>query len=255
MNKYLLVLTACVDPSAGTYKLAIADPKERLAEYRQSLRWWICNGDPRLSRILFIENSGWPLGPDFQQERSMATAHDRHLEFVSLNCNSYPANGHYGYAEVKMIDFGLKASRLRQCTDHIVKVTGRLQFPKLGKLLDRCQDDFDVVADGRGWRDLFHKHDKPYLSTQLILFSHRFYAAYLQESWKEMGTGHMEGLFYDKVLPFANQKKPRVSMRFPVNVEPVGIAAHSGKSYTTTRRLLANAVRGVSRKVCPNLWL
>src|ERR1700742_2725579 len=41
MNRYLVVMTACVDPSKGEYRLNRADPTVRLEDYRTALRFWL----------------------------------------------------------------------------------------------------------------------------------------------------------------------------------------------------------------------
>ena len=49
-NEYLLVMTACIDPSAGHYRIDRADPAIRLLDYQQALRFWLSYPDPRTRR-------------------------------------------------------------------------------------------------------------------------------------------------------------------------------------------------------------
>src|SRR5579863_580894 len=60
MDRYLLVMTACVDPRQGEYRLNRADPTVRLEDYKTALRFWLQFPDTRIRNILFIENSKYP---------------------------------------------------------------------------------------------------------------------------------------------------------------------------------------------------
>lgn len=126
-NEYLLVMTACIDPGAGHYRIDRADPDLRLSDYQHALRFWLAYPDPRTRRILFIENSGYPL----DSLEAIAAAENplhKEAEFISLHCNWYPETSHYGYAEMRMLDLGLQQSQLRRDTTHMIKVTGRPPF-------------------------------------------------------------------------------------------------------------------------------
>src|SRR5437868_3234261 len=118
-NEYLLVVTACIDPSAGHYHIDRADPAVRLLAYQHSLRFWLSYPDERVRRILFIENSGSPL--DSLKTIAASENHlGKQIEFISLHCNWYPRTSHYGYAEMHMLDLGLQQSRLRHETTHMI---------------------------------------------------------------------------------------------------------------------------------------
>ena len=255
-NVYLLVMTACVDPSAGHVEIHRADPLIRLADYERSLRFWLRDPDPRLSRILFIENSGYSL----DSLRAIA-AHEnplhKQVEFISLDCNWYPENSHYGYAEMRMLDLGLHRSRLRDETTHMIKVTGRLTFPTLGRLLNHVPEGFDFVADARAWRTPWKKHRVPFVGTQLILFSHAFYAAHLQDKYDEMaGSRHwMESFFYLKLSALPQSAELVRLLRFPRSADPVGQPAHRGRSYGHPTQRVINVFRAGMRRLAPGWWL
>jgi len=254
-DRYLLVMTACVYPSPGESRLNPADPQVRLDDYKQALRFWLRFADPRIRNILFIENSAHPLD---QLEAIAATENPlgKNIEFVSLDCNWYPPGGHYGYAELRMLDLGLRQSRLRARTTHMIKVSGRFQFPTLAKLLDRLPTQFDAAADARAWSAFGRRLDRPYVTTQIILFAHDFYQENLQECYREMQSGiesHMETIYYRKLMGLAADH--RIVLRFPCNASPVGFPAHRDRSYTHPAQILANGVRGVVRRVLPNWWI
>lgn len=255
MNQYLLVMTACIDPSAGQYPLTRADPNVRLEDYKAALRYWLAFPDARIQKLLFIENSGYQLDT-LKTIAAEENPRNKEVEFVSLNCNWYPPGGHYGYAELRMLDLGLRESRLRASTTHMVKISGRFKFPTLEKLLDRLPDGFDAAADTRVWQTLRRRHKYPNVTTQIILFKHEFYEKHLQECYRDLESGidtHMEWIYYHKLAELAPTHK--VIFRFPCNVTPVGFPAHRAKSYSHPSQLAINAIRGVARHLLPNWWI
>jgi hypothetical protein len=255
-NEYLLVMTACIDPSAGHYRIDRADPTIRLLDYQRALRFWLSYPDQRTRCILFIENSGYPLD-SLKAIAQSENPRGKQTEFISLNCNWYPETSHYGYAEMRMLDLGLEQSRLRRETTHMIKVTGRLTFPALSNLLDHVPDNFDFVADARAWRTPWKKHKVPFVGTQLILFSHDFYARHLQTQYDRMAesTHWMESFFYGELsqLP-PDPGHPRL-LRFPRSVDPVGQPAHRSRSYSHPVQRITNAFRAGMRRLAPGWWL
>jgi hypothetical protein len=255
-NVYLLVMTACIDPSAGHYHIDRADPAIRLLDYQNALRFWLSYPDPRVRQILFIENSGYSLDSLI----AIAESENRlgkNMEFISLNCNWYPENSHYGYAEMRMLDLGLQQSRLRRETTHMIKVTGRLTFPALSHLLDHTPADFDFVADARIWRTPWRKHSVPFVGTQLILFSHDFYASHLQTRYDEMAKSRhwMESFFYRELSQLPPSAEHARLLRFPRSVDPVGQPAHRSRSYSHPAQRITNAFRSAMRRIAPGWWL
>ena len=258
-NTYLLVMTACVDPSAGHYRIDRADPLVRLKDYEAALRYWLTYRDARLQRILFIENSGYPL----DSLRSIAVQENplgKQLEFVSLDCNWYAQDSHYGYAEMTMLDLGLRQSRLRAETTHMIKVTGRLIFPGLRRLLNHVPVGFDFVVDARAWRTPWKKHAVPFISTQLILFSHDFYARHLQSRYADsppVGRQRWmaESFLYKELTSLPGSNAHARLLRFPCSADPVGQPAHRGRSYSHHTQRAANRLRRIMRGLAPGWWL
>ncbi len=256
MNSYLLVMTACVDPSKGTYPLKRADPETRLLDYQISLRHWLALPDLRLNNILFLENSGYPLST-LERIAREENPFGKQVEFVSLDCNGYPEGIHFGYAELKMLDLGLQASKLRGTTTHMIKVSGRYRFPSISRLLNRIPEEFDALADARGSAAfLFRRHAHHYVTTPIILFKHSFYKAYLQDCYKDLEPKrltHMENVYYEKLRSLRGSHK--VILRFPCNATPIGVSGSRGSSYSSPREAVKNSIRALARRVAPNWWI
>jgi hypothetical protein len=248
--------------SAGHYRIDRADPAIRLLDYQQALRFWLSYPDPRTRRILFIENSGYPLD-SLEAIAASENPLRKVTEFISLNCNWYPETSHYGYAEMRMLDLGLQQSRLRRETTHMIKITGRLTFPALSKLLDHVPASFDFVADARAWLTPWKKHRVPFVGTQLILFSHDFYLSYLQTQYDRMAESYQPGrqrplleTFFYRALTEQPQSAghPRL-LRFPCSVDPLGQPAHRSRSYSHPAQRVTNAFRAGMRRIAPGWWL
>lgn len=247
---YAVLMTACVDPSQGRIKVQRSDPKVRLEDYKQGLSFWLTLSDHRIRNIVFIENSGYPL----DELQTVAAGSDKLVEFISLCNNIYPANAHYGYAELAMIDEAFKRSKMLNDSPYFIKATGRLTFPHVTKLLNRLPDEYLFAVDCRNSRFTVVT---PTASTPLMLFSTEFYRENLMGSSQELiaFSGYIEDSLYDKLAGFNG--RPGAILRWPVNCSPVGHAAfwHKPKRYDSPQHKAMQAVRAVGRKVIPSWWI
>jgi len=248
--RYLLVMTATIlpAPNAGVRR---ADPGVRLEDYKQALRFWLAYPHPCADQILFLENSA----ADLKQLQAIAANENprqKPVEFLSIPGNQIPPGLNYGYTEMELLDEGLAQSELRRQTTHMVKVTGRLVFPTLGKALDRTPLPFELLVECRKLGFPRRGFDA---STQLWVCSHDFYERILRDAKQEMNTTDvrlLEHLIYRKVAPFKGQ--PGMHLRFPCNVDPVGYSGFKSKSYNTLGASLTRTFRAVLRVIAPCYW-
>jgi hypothetical protein len=248
--RYLLVMTATIIPAANA-GVRRADPQLRLEDYKQALRYWLAYPHPAADRILFLENSGADLS-ELYEIAANENLHRKPVEILSVPGNRIPEGANYGYTEMQMLDEGLPQSQLRQQTTHMIKATGRLTFPALGKALDRTSKPFDLLVDCRKLGFPRRGYDA---STQLFVCSHAFYDRILRNSKQEMnstGVRLLEHLIFHRVIPFKGQ--PGYHLRFPCNVEPVGYSGFKSKSYNTPGLTITRLIRAVLRVVAPNYW-
>lgn len=251
LAKFVVVLTATITPVKGA-QIARTNPDERKRDYMTGFRFWIRNRDPRLRRILFIENSGASLD-DFRREAEAAV--DKDIEFVSVPPISLPPGLHYGYAEMHMLDYALSRSRHRSITTHMIKATGRLQFPNISALLDRLPSEFDIAVDTCQALP-FGLRPQAFIPTQLFLASHSFYATTLQASYHDLRPDYpfyIEHLIYERLKKMSDN--PRILSRWPISVEPQGVAGYSGKQYDRLSRRILTTLRAALRKPIPGFWL
>ena len=248
---FVVVLTATITPLKSA-QIARTNPDDRKRDYMTGFRFWIQNRDPRLSRILFVENSGASL-QDFRQEAESAA--DKDIEFVSVPPISLPPRLHYGYAEMQMLDYALSRSRHRSMTTHMIKATGRLRFPKISALLDRLPSEFDIAVDTCQALP-FGLRPQAFVPTQLFLASHNFYGMSLQASYHDLRPDYpfyIEHLIYERLKTMPDT--PRILTRWPISVEPIGVAGYSGKRYDRLSRRVLTTLRAVLRKPIPDFWL
>ncbi len=247
MAEYLLVMTATIIPAQGVV-IPRSDPAERLGDYRKALAYWLAYPHPKTRRILFLENSGASLD-SLKQLVAENNPYAKQVEFLSITGSPIPAGLTYGFAEMELVDSGVAQSQLAREATHIVKLTGRLTFPLLGKLIDSLPDDFQVSVDTR------IRGKVMFVPSQLMIFSREFYNTNLRGACYELDPNyetHVEGLFFDKLVRFRN--RPGVFLRWPFNVDPVGVSGH-GQVYQSPKRKLASHARNLLRRVAPSLWL
>jgi len=249
-ERYLLVMTATIIPAANA-GVKRADPRLRLEDYKQALRYWLSYEHPAADRILLLENSRADLA-ELCAIAADENPRGKPVEILSVPGNQIPDGSNYGYTEMQMLDEGLALSQLRQQTTHMIKATGRLTFPALGKALNLTAKPFHLLVDCRKLSFPRRGFDA---STQLFVCSHEFYDRVLRNSKQEMNSTDirlLEHLIFHKVIPFKDQ--PGYYLRFPCNVEPVGYSGFKSKSYGSPGWAISRTIRAALRVVAPNYW-
>lgn len=257
-QKYVLLMTACIRPSADNisrHAIWRNDPEVRLNDYRTALDYWLRYPDRRISAIVFIENSGY----DLQELRDLARTGNpfgRETEFLQIRAARIPEGLHYGYSEAEMIDHAFTESHLIRQYDHIIKVTGRIFFPGLSRLLDRVRERHLIVTDCRDFR-IFRIRRQMILTT-LFIVRKDFYAERLLDAKARMvstQTGLIEWMYYRILRPLYDARPRDLVLRFPINVEPVGFGAHWNIDYSSRKKKLISRGRGMLRFLFPALWI
>jgi len=250
--RFLLVMTATITPAANA-QVKRSSPQVRLEDYKRALRFWLSYPHPAAERILFLENSG----TDLSELRAIAEIENpqrRQVEFLSLPAREIPAGTNYGYAEMQTLDEGLTLSKLRLAATHMIKVTGRLTFPALGKALDRVANKapFELMIDCRKLGLFRRGYDA---RVQIFTCSNAFYDRMLRGANREMNSSDvrlLEHLIYHKVIPFKGQ--PGYSLRFPCNIDPVGFFGFKNRRYDSPRTAIPRGVRALLRVIAPGYW-
>ncbi len=248
--RWLLVMTATIAPSPQAH-VRRADPAVRLADYMCTLRFWLAEKHPCADRILFLENSGFDLTL-LQRIAEQENPSGKPVEFLSIPATPIPAGLNYGYSEMELLDSGLQRSTLRPITTHMVKTTGRLAFPTLGRALQRLPSAPELMIDCRRFPWPRKGADA---RVQLFACSHRFYDTHLRDSRLGMRPDALrllEQLVYHQVIGCAGQ--PDVYLRFPINIDPVGYSGFKARSYQSPGQRCEHLLRAVLRRLAPSCW-
>jgi hypothetical protein len=249
---YLLVLTACIDPSTGPARIDRSDPAVRLRDYSDALKFWLSYPDPRLRSILFLENSGYALD-SLEQLVTQHNPYDKSVEFMQVENNNFPPELDYGYPELGLLDAAIETSELARHSRYLIKVTGRIVFPRLTELLNSLPDDYLFAVDCRV--PMLPSGKPPGVYASLMIFSRTFYHDQLLDIKAKMNAVlcNVETMLYLKLLDYLDT--PGAILRWPVEASPVGHGAHWNKSYQAPSSRVKNAIRSFSRVVCPRLWV
>ncbi|GEO10449.1 hypothetical protein [Segetibacter aerophilus] len=246
---FILLMTACIAPDINSVKRS--DPTTRLNDYKTSLLYWLNYDEQRITGIVFIENSSYDL-VELKHVVDKNNKYRRDVEFLSITPTEIPPGLHYGYSELEMIDHAFDHSALLIKAEYIVKVTGRLYFPRLARLIDEVLvKKYDVIADSRDFD--FFKLKKHYVLTTLFIVQKDFYMEVLYNSKRKMSPHlhHMELVYFNILKPLAKIKNKTVQIRFPFNVEPTGIGAHWGVDYKSKKKRFESYLRALFRFILP----
>jgi len=258
VDSFAVVMTACVAPKAGVRELLKrADPRQREDDYARAIRFWLTLHEPRISHVVFADNSGHPLDRLSGLAQEVAGA-QRSIEFISRD---YPAPSpglSYGHPEFLLVNDALRSSARLAQISHFIKATGRYLFPDVSRLLRHLPAEFQVAVDTRGmWP--FGRRPEPIITLPLALFAREFYLRELAGIPDRMVPAppwdrrqFVEPMMFDLLYP--RRHEPGLILRWPCNCEPVGWGAN-GTNYTSPRLRLRDALRATLRRVAPRLWI
>lgn len=105
------------------------DPKDRIADYQQSLQLWLDKSD---FRIVFVENSQADLSPflPFREK------YPNRIEFLSFDGNNFPRHYGKGFGEQLTINYAIDNSNFIKECDYIFKISGRYFLSELPKAFE-----------------------------------------------------------------------------------------------------------------------
>ena len=254
-RKYCLIITATVNPGdyADALKHEFIGSREK--DYENALRFWLTLDAPQLGDIVFCENSNFDLTLLKENIAAFAKTEkvERTIEWLSFDGNNRPEGFHYGYAELGLIDYAVQISTLLKRYSYFVKATGRLTFPNISRLLNVLPSNYDFAAD-------WHRFPKDKTSprrvrTQLLFFKASFYKTHLLSKRNSMtkDQSHVEELLAKILWPLRSRYD--LICRFPIECQPEGVSASHGTRYNSGVSKIKSIIRGVLRRVAPNLWM
>lgn len=250
---FLLLLSASIDPLGKAP--ARADPLVREQDYRGGLKFALENY-PRIRKIVFVENSGWPL------DRIESVASDnplgKEIEFISLSLNDYPPEYGKGYGESMLLDEAMSRSRLVLGVTHVGKTNGRLTLHNMSQIIERSKFPFDFLCDLRDYRNLLTGKSHHYCDTRALFFSRSYFDRHLK------GMSHardvLDEFWYEhEVYRIAKRtvSSGLVRCRFRVEPEFHGVAGHENEKDFAKDPIhrVKQRIRRISRRITPWLWI
>ena len=187
-----ILLTATIQPK-GMINVAIINPEERLAQYKEAIEFYINQTN---FNIVFCDNSNILL--DIKSLNIINKTRKKDIEILTFDGNSIKSKGK-GYGEMEIINYSLKNSNIIKNIDEnkrIIVATGRVFVKNASNLCNVYQKDeiylykhlnkiisvFNI-APIFFWKEFFKKENKTisdenpdyYFETQLEKFSLEYY--------------------------------------------------------------------------------
>jgi hypothetical protein len=180
--KNILLLTSTIRPKANQPQLKLADPEERLTDYRQALDFYVRLVEQGvLDKIVYADNSGVDL--KCLSERFSAD----HIEWIGTYDLGYDSSYHRGYGEFRLVDHAFAASRILSSLgkdDRIWKVTGRYQVKNLANVIAMTPRQFDLYCNVKGdWAEM-----------GFMAWSRVGYERVIKGIWQNFATGKVPEL-------------------------------------------------------------
>lgn len=254
-HQLALLLTASVRVNRELAGVTSTGTGEREAEYAETLRY-LMREHPRVRKIVFAENSGWPLA---RLEDAVAeNPWGKEVEFLQLHGNDFPGSLGKGYGEALLLDRAVAVSRLAGTVRHIAKLTGRQRILNLTRLLEKVPRDFELLCDLRDHR-LYEKLRLPgagqWCDTRFFVFTRAFFDAHLRRLHEApvIGEFNLEAEYYRAIK--ALESEPEVICRFPCEPRYRGRAGHWHKDYGSLTSRAKQSLRAAARLLLPRLRL
>lgn len=248
-----LLLTATIAVNPGVPGVSASDPKEREESYAVTLRYFLRH-HPRLRRLVFAENSGWPLNR--LEEVTRTNPLSKEVELVSLQANDFPGSFGKGYGEALLIDRALAVSEILHRVGYVAKLTGRQRLLNATTLLERVPAPVHFLCDLKD-HGIYEVLRLPaagrYCDTRFFAFQISFFDRFFRHLHHDHHQGelNLEAQYYERVK--ALEGTPGVVCRFPVEPEYRGRAGHWDKNYGSPGEQVKRHLRRVLRRLWPSL--
>ncbi|HZZ44758.1 MAG TPA: hypothetical protein VFE58_17610 [Tepidisphaeraceae bacterium] len=252
----VLMMTASVDPKGMPAAATVADPHRREADYLGALRYYLTN-HPLVRRIVFAENSGWPL----EKFRQLAGRHlAKEVEFLSFELNDFPRELGKSYGEMLLMDHIFQHSKLIGQTRYVAKITGRNYLINLTDMLESAPTSLQFYGDLRDhsiYQWLGTQWSGAHGESRFFVTTPEFYNRYFRDQYRFLDDRVQGEMMEDLIYRVVKQSlgEPGVIGRFRKEPSFRGLAGHLGKDYGSPAELAKQAIRRMTRKLTPWLWV
>lgn len=250
----VLLLTAHVTPAPDAANHTQFDPAERIADYAGALEFYQSIPPDEVRLILFCENSG--KGAEDVRARLSPAETAPELLMHSYESPVPPRSGK-GRGELELIDRGMDIlAPLLRPGEAVWKITGRLQVTNIRDLIRTQPDRFALYADfrhvpligdslgGNDWVDM-----------RCFAFTAEGHDRYLKDRWSSAWIGVEKWLYREAVADARGGGTGGVVPRLRRQPYLSGTSGGSGADYASLPYRAKDALRTVTRKLLPGLWL
>jgi len=253
-SNFILLLTACIEPKQFKQNVKRNNAEIRLSDYKKALTLWLQHDDENITKIIFAENSGFDLS-EIKQVFEKENKFNKAYEIIQFLAEKVPHKLHYGFSELELIDKVIENYTLLKDNDYIIKSTGRVYFPKISSLTKITVPKFEFIADSRNFS--FLKWKQHYVLSNLFIVKVEWYKKKILNKRNLMSTvklTHFETFLY-YLLFNEIAKSNNILLRFPFNVNPVGVGAHWNVNYQSLSKKIASFLRGIMRFLFSSIWI
>ena len=247
----LVALTATITPPEGVPNLKRSDPSLRRQDYRDALSFYLRIPNDVLDRIVFLENSGSDLSD--LESLAMKDGRGKTVEFVSFAGLDYPPTYGRAYGEFKMLDYGMRNSRLLAGLsggEYFWKITGRLKVFNFRELIGDAPSRYNLLID-------FLSDPTPMIDMRVFscsrggydLLLNGLYHSLREDTRKMSAEGYCRQLWIDRlkeldIVP-RHRRQPKIG----------GVGGQHNADYYTGINVFKYWVRAMSRRLVPGLWI
>lgn len=242
-------MTATISPPPGCQDLLRNDPRLRLNDYCEALKYYLNISERFIDRIIFVDNSDSSL--DALIEIEHRANHRKMVEFLTFEKgNDFPVEYGKGYGEMTMLNWVIDNSNIIRKDDIIWKATGRLILSNIDRLIETAPSDYDVYCDLHNSFQLLGLHF--FFDPRFYSFTINGYRRYLMKNPDDLKYQNIEHIFFDALKKDSGKN---VVPRFEHQPIILGhCAADNGNYFTPLRRLKRHA-QELMRFLMPDLWL
>jgi hypothetical protein len=249
----ILLMTATITPPEGVPFLARTDPKARLKDYEEALRFYSSLVNKSIDAIVFAENSNSDVST-LKAIVSQAGIEDQ-VEFLVFYGLDYSPTYGRAYGEFKLIDYVMEHSQIvRSQGAEVVfwKVTGRYLVKNLAQIVARQPNNFDIYCN-------FRKIPTPWADMFLMGWTQAGYQNGLHNIYAQLKTSyetsnlHPEEMFIDLLEKI--DKNIKIAKR--INPAPLigGVRGSDNADYLEGKNLIKSQLRKIGRVLFPWLWI
>lgn len=228
----VLLMTATITPKAGV-KTSIADPVERLADYRRALVHYAASLGDQWDQILFVENSG----SDISALRQAVP--DPRCHFIVFDADHEPSYG-YGYGEFHLLQHAMDVATDLPTDALVVKVTGRYIVRNLDSFIAATRD-VDLLCDVRN-------HRQPWADLRVMAWTRLGFDAALRDAYLQLRddvNGVPPEMILGRIILDSHSLSRRTFLPFELRVE--GRRGMDNQDWSRGKLGLKMAVRSKTR--------